>query len=555
MLGSIGSPKTGVVHRRGRTRANGQRRPLRCARWLGFELLEDRRLLATTANASVESYLYVGDQGDPNDSTDDSVQQFDATTGAYLGKFAVPGRLIGPRGLVLSNPETLLTVNQNVNQPFAGEVLRFDARTGAELAPLVPAFLPSGAANPSAPFAPRGAVIRDNVLYIADVAEGSSNGRIAKYDATNGKFMGNLLPAGFPGDFRPRGLLFGPDDQLYVTLFSLNAAGDYNPLAGYVMRLNPTSGSFVFIASNDGDNLLESGEVADLHRPEGLAFGPDGRLYVTSFRADSNDTNKILVLDPVTRKQKDAIVLDQAGQPEAFAEAIAFGPDGRLFAPITGDGPASGSVRRYDVATKSFDDLVAPSVGGGPLAMPWYLTFSRSRQDTMEYDAYSSPWHNPVNPLDVDGQGGVLPLDALIIINYINAHPGNSSLPASPSTGPPYYDVAQRGFVSALDVLLVVNYIDGRGSISSPEGEAAPSYNPTSWPLSQPSTLPSSIAAASPNRSAATMSPEEETDETTTPEDEMVVAHVQAYSFDALWTSLDDLLTDLAVDAGRPQRP
>lgn len=51
------------------------------------------------------------------------------------------------------------------------------------------------------------------------------------------------------------------------------------------------------------------------------------------------------------------------------------------------------------------------------------------------------------------------------------------------------------------------------------------------------------------------MSPEEETDETTTPEDEMVVAHVQAYSFDALWTSLDDLLTDLAVDAGRPQRP
>ncbi|HPM81090.1 MAG TPA: dockerin type I domain-containing protein [Candidatus Anammoximicrobium sp.] len=83
----------------------------------------------------------------------------------------------------------------------------------------------------------------------------------------------------------------------------------------------------------------------------------------------------------------------------------------------------------------------------------------------------ANPWHNYANPCDVDGIGGVQPQDVLILINYINAHPGNPALPASPASPPPYYDVSDDGGVTPLDVLMVINYINSHLSASA-EGES-----------------------------------------------------------------------------------
>jgi len=69
-------------------------------------------------------------------------------------------------------------------------------------------------------------------------------------------------------------------------------------------------------------------------------------------------------------------------------------------------------------------------------------------------------WHNHASRWDVNGQNGVTPLDVLIIINYINAHPNDSSLPQPPPLPPPYYDVSNDEEVTPLDVLLVINYIN-----------------------------------------------------------------------------------------------
>src|SRR5439155_27208286 len=49
------------------------------------------------------------------------------------------------------------------------------------------------------------------------------------------------------------------------------------------------------------------------------------------------------------------------------------------------------------------------------------------------------PWHNSPNPMDVTGDGHIVPADALAVTNYINAF-GSSTVPASAMYGVPFYD-------------------------------------------------------------------------------------------------------------------
>jgi hypothetical protein len=82
-------------------------------------------------------------------------------------------------------------------------------------------------------------------------------------------------------------------------------------------------------------------------------------------------------------------------------------------------------------------------------------------------------WQNTVEPCDVDGAGTVAPLDVLILINYINAHPNNPILPVTPPPPPYlYYDVDNDGACTPADVLRVINHINNQlaGSLASGEG-------------------------------------------------------------------------------------
>lgn len=309
--------------------------------------------------------LYIGDGGD------DTVKQFNAKTGEYLGAFVTPGSggLNGPRGLIFTQGRLILA-NQNVDQDFAGEVLGYRRDTGVFMGALVPCNPPlSRVCDPDGPFAPRG-LLRGpgRTLYVAD-HEGA---RVAQYNLDSGAFLGNLDTTGFSGAFYPRGIVRGPDDLLYVSVTAL-PAGD--PLAGSVLRFDAPTGRFVDVFTSN----LAPGCAEDLHRPEGLVFGPDDRLYVTSFRTDAGDTDKVLIFDPNTGECLDTIDLDQVGMPRAYAQALLFGPKGRLFVPIFN----TGEVRRYNVRTKRFDVFVA---AGGVLQTPWYLTFGATDPRTLEYE-------------------------------------------------------------------------------------------------------------------------------------------------------------------------
>ena len=77
-------------------------------------------------------------------------------------------------------------------------------------------------------------------------------------------------------------------------------------------------------------------------------------------------------------------------------------------------------------------------------------------------------WHHLAMPLDVNRNGSIEPLDALIVVNYLNE---NGAGPSSSGIIAPefFYDTNDDGFVSPLDVLLIVNKLNS--AMLSSEGE------------------------------------------------------------------------------------
>ena len=67
-------------------------------------------------------------------------------------------------------------------------------------------------------------------------------------------------------------------------------------------------------------------------------------------------------------------------------------------------------------------------------------------------------WQNARNNLDVNNDGKVSPIDALLVINYLNQH-GAGPLPPT-YAGPYYLDVNGDSAVTPLDALEVINYLN-----------------------------------------------------------------------------------------------
>ena len=133
----------------------------------------------------LSDFLYVGD------NVNNTVQRFDAMTGGALGTFVDGNKsLHGPRGMVFDGHGHLLVANQNVNRGKPGEILRYDAATGAFEGELVPF------QDPHAPFAPRGMVLKGNVLYVTSLQDAGTTkagiapaGEVDEYDTTTGAFL------------------------------------------------------------------------------------------------------------------------------------------------------------------------------------------------------------------------------------------------------------------------------------------------------------------------------------------------------------------------------
>jgi subtilisin family serine protease len=144
-----------------------------------------------------------------------------------------------------------------------------------------------------------------------------------------------------------------------------------------------------------------------------------------------------------------------------------------------------------DWARLAYVEILASSAGEAQFELGRGASqFSRYGQGNVPWDLVDlgSPivvqqigrhWQNPNHRYDVNHDGLITPLDALVVINEINLN-GIRELPVpgpdSPGP-PPYFDTSGDDWLTAQDVLLVVNYLNTHGPGPIPAGSASAAWD------------------------------------------------------------------------------
>jgi DNA-binding beta-propeller fold protein YncE len=168
---------------------------------------------------------------------------------------------------------------------------------------------------------------------------------VLRYDGQTGAYLEIFISSGSGGLSMPTGLAFGPDGHVYVASFG----------SSKILRYDGHTGAFldVFVPTGTGG----------LARPQTPVFGPDGYLYVAG-------NGRILRFHATTGKLIDIFVDPESGGLQGV-EGMAFGPDGHLY--VSSNSRGQGSIRRYDGSTGRFLDSLTRQTVSPKTARLWYL--------------------------------------------------------------------------------------------------------------------------------------------------------------------------------------
>jgi DNA-binding beta-propeller fold protein YncE len=172
---------------------------------------------------------------------------------------------------------------------------------------------------------------------------GSCYGKsVLRYDGSTGDFIDAFVTSGSGGLDCPEGtLLFGQDGHLYLPSFSPSRLEGGVPHRDEILRYDGETGEFI-------DIFVPPAKALD--GPHGMAFGPDGNLYVgTRF------SHSVLRYDAQSGALIDEFVSPGSGGLED-PSCLIFHSDGHLYV----SSYILGAVLRYDGETGEFIDRFAP---------------------------------------------------------------------------------------------------------------------------------------------------------------------------------------------------
>ncbi|MES2736436.1 MAG: SdrD B-like domain-containing protein [Verrucomicrobiota bacterium] len=307
-----------------------------------------------------------------------TISRFSGTDGSHLATWT-PSGLSSPNYGYRVSDNTLLVANGSSNT-----VTKHNPFTGALISTLVPA-------GRGLNFPYQMAVALDSSIYIAN----QNAGNVLRFNQTTGEVLGTVLSTSSPA-----GLVFDEEGKLYIT----------QNVSGGSLRQYNSSGTLLSVITT-----WPSGEY-----PRGLAWGPDGRLYV-NVRNNNSSNGRVDAISLPGGTRSTFVTLDSGSNPYT---GIKWGPDSNLYVVDYGENEldvfsASGSLLRKlttsldgphavafsdcEASTQDFGDYV----GFGDASSTWSTTVRLGNEVDTESRPRSNLYANGDDIDDIDDEDGV----------------------------------------------------------------------------------------------------------------------------------------------------
>lgn len=235
--------------------------------------------------------------------------------------------------------------------------------------------------------------------------------------------------------------------------------------------------------------------AAELHLGSAIDPEADGRPHGDANGDDqdgSDDEDGVTLPARIARWTTFDVPVDVTGSGRLDAW-IDFNQDG------TWDDSPGSPERIYSGAVDTGTTVITATAPGSTVLGHTYARFRLSRGEVPlpptgpagdgeveDYRLLLASWQNPNIAEDVNDDGNIVPLDALIIINELNepmhSDPSTGRLePMDETSTLPFLDVNNDGYLVPIDALIIINMLNGQS------GRVEAEYPPLVGPRSQPS--------------------------------------------------------------------